>query len=256
MRFTALAAMAALCPPVVLASAAGAQTLELGQPTGSPLVEASCPSSDTPAQCKIVLTRSTALETLRAGIVNPMKVTKPGVVVAFTVGLSGLSSNQKTLKSEIHSLDISYGGTTQAALAVLKPAGAPRLNKWQVVAESPIFHLQPYLGTVTQFPLANSLGAAGTPPTAAPLPVAKGDEVALTVPTWAPVLTIGLASSNRYAYRQSRRENCANTPATEQAQSTVGAQTIYRCDYVGTEIQYAATEITSPAPPRATTKKR
>lgn len=233
---------AALWPAI-----ASAQTVELGA-TRSPLVAPSCPSNIAPSKCTIVLTRSTGLETIRDGVDYPTRAGQPGAIVAFTVGLSRLSSNTATARADIHYLDSTYGGNTEAAVAVLKPVGAPRLFKWQLVAESPLFHLQPYLGTVTQFPLANSIGSPGTPAMAAPLPIAKGDVVALTIPTWAPVLSFGLSAKD-FAYRQSRRANCANPAAAEQAQLTLNSTVQYRCDYTGTRIEYSATEITSPTPP-------
>jgi hypothetical protein len=93
--------------------------------------------------------------------------------------------------------------------------------------------VQPYLGQVVQFPLAQSL------------PVQPGDAVALTTPTWAPVLSIQL-SNKRFAYRQSRRANCNNPPSTTQAQLSLGLTTRYLCDYPGTRVEYSATEVTNP----------
>jgi hypothetical protein len=257
MRLSAVAAAIALCALAAVVPNAAAETIELGQ-TKSPVVSPTCPSNLPPAQCTIILTRSTALQTMRDGVVMPTRVRQPGVIVAFTVGLSALSSDYATAQADIHALDVRYGGTTRAAITVLKPVGRPRLNRWQVVAESPLFHLEPYLGTVVQFPLADSLGAPGTPAMAAPLPVAKGDVVALTVPTWAPVLSFGL-STTQFAYRQSRRANCPHPAAAQQAQVTLGQEAIYRCEYAGTAVQYTATEITTPVavqPPSAPTRTR
>jgi hypothetical protein len=242
----AAAAAVTLAAALVPASAS-AQTVELGA-TRTPLVAPTCPSTISPSKCTIVLTRSTALETISDGIDYPTTASHPGVIVAFTVGLSRLSGNNATAKSDIHYLDSTYGGNTEAAVAVLKPVGPRGQFRWQLVAESPLFHLQPYLGTVVQFPLANSIGAPGTPAMAAPLPIAKGDVVALTVPTWAPVLSFDLASKS-FAYRQSRRANCANPAAAEQAQLTLKSIVQYRCDYPGTRVEYSATEVTSPTPP-------
>jgi hypothetical protein len=249
MRISAVAATMAACALAALAPSAAAETIELGQ-TKSPIVAPTCAANLPPAQCTIILTRSTALQTMRDGVVAPTRVHQPGVIVAFTVGLSALSSDPATAKADIHELDVRYGGTTRAAITVLKPVGRPKLNQWQVVAESPLFHLEPYLGTVVQFPLADSLGAPGTPPMAAPLPVAKGDVIALTVPTWAPVLSFGLSTS-QFGYRQSRRANCPHPAAAQQAQVTLGQEAMYRCEYAGTSVEYTATEITTPTPATA-----
>jgi hypothetical protein len=215
---------------------ASAKVIELGA-TASPLVTPTCPPGIKPANCTIVLTQMTALETIRDGVTYPTKVTRAGRIVAFTLGLSRLSTNSATAKGDIHFLDTTYGGTTQAAITVLKPVGNASQRRWTVVAESPIVHLQPYLGQVVQFPLTTSL------------PVTRGDTVALTTPTWAPVLSFDLPVK-KFAYRQSRTANCTHTASTEQAQTMLGASARYLCNYAGTRVEYTATEVTTPVPPK------
>lgn len=247
MKRSLLATAASVGVAAALAPAASAQVIELGA-TKSPLIAPVCPATVSAVNCTIVLTQMTGLETIRDGIAYPTTVKKAGVIVAFTLGLSRLDPSAAKAKSDISFLDHTYGGTTQAAITVLKPIGKKNRRRWQVTAESPFYHLQPYLGTVAQFPLASGLGALGVPPMAAPLPVAKGDVIALTVPTWAPVLTLGL-NTRQFAYRQSRRANCTHPASTEQAQLTIGATTSYMCDYTGTRVEYSATEVTTPVPP-------
>lgn len=213
-------------------ASASAAVVELGA-TASPLVAPSCPKTVSPANCTIILTQMTALATVRDGIAYPTTVKKAGQIVAFTVGLSGLSTNRTTAKSDIHYLNHAYGGTAQAAITVLRLSGPSRLRRWKVVAESPIYHLQPYLGQIVQIPLGTSL------------PVLPGDTVGLTVPTWAPVLSINLPST-KFAYRQSRTTNCTKPPSTNLAQTKVGLTAQYACDYPGTRVEYSATEITNP----------
>jgi hypothetical protein len=226
-------AFLASCAAVLLASAvAAAQDLELGT-TSSRLIAPACPKGVSASNCKIILTRATALETLRDGVAYPTTVKTAGRIVAFTVGLSRLSSSAATAKQDIHYLDTTYGGTTRVAIAVLKPVGPKSQRRWQVVAESPLVHVQPWLGQVVRFPLAKSLA------------VAPGDTVALTTPTWAPVLSIDL-SSKKFAYRQSRTTDCGPPPTSDMAQS-VGQSTQYLCDYPGTRVEYSATEVTAAA---------
>ena len=112
------------------------------------------------ANCTIILTRSTALETLRDGVAYPHTVKQAGRIVAFTVGLSRLSSNRTTAHNDIHLLDI--GLRRHDAHRDHRPAPGRRgaLRHWKVVAESPAFHVQPYLGQVVQFPLTTSLPVA------------------------------------------------------------------------------------------------
>jgi hypothetical protein len=218
------------------AALAAAQDVELGA-TSSALVAPSCPKRVTPVNCTIILTRATALETVRDGVAYPTTVKTAGRIVAFTVGLSRLSSSAATTKQDIHYLDSTYGGTTRVAVAVLKPVGPKSQRRWQVVAESPEVHVQPWLGHVVRFPLATSLS------------VAPGEAVALTTSTWAPVLSIDLSTKN-FAYRQSRTTQCGPPPLSNFAQS-VGQSAQYLCNYPGTRVEYSATEVTAIAPASA-----
>jgi hypothetical protein len=226
MRRFFLAFIAMFAGLVLVPAMAAAQELELGT-TASKLVAPSCPKNVAPANCTIILTRTTALETLRDGVAYPSTVKTAGRIVAFTVGLSRLSSSASTTKQDIHYLDSTYGGTTRVAVTVLKPVGPKNKRRWQVVAESPPVHVQPWLGKVVRFPLAKSL------------PVTPGETVALTTPTWAPVLSINL-SSKRFAYRQSRTSGCF--PPTGNATQSVGQTTQYLCNYTGTRVEYSATD--------------
>lgn len=224
---------AAAVGAVAFPAAAYAAYTELGA-THSPIVAPVCPPNLPAAQCTIILTRVTALETLRDGVAYPTRVTQAGRITSFTVGLSQLSTNKATRKSFIHYLDTTYGGTPRVAITVLRPGGGTKTDfRWEAVGESAIYHVEPYLGSVVQIPLDTTLD------------VRPGDVVALTTPTWAPVLTIDI-SSKKYAYRQSRSSNCSGPPATSQAQLTSSQLADYKCDYPGTRLEYSATEVYYP----------
>jgi hypothetical protein len=202
--------------------------------TSTPVKAPVCPTGVAPQNCTIVMTRATALETItnRAGF--PTSVKQAGVIVAFQVGVAQLSTNPTTNKSFITTLNSKYGGPTEAQLTVLKPG---RSSRWTVVAQSPAFNLQPYLGYVVQFPLKT------------PIPVTQGEALALSVPTWAPILSYNLSPSF-YAYRQSREFNCTTPGAQQNAQLTIGASTKYLCNYPGTRAEYAGVELTTPPVPK------
>ncbi len=191
-----------------------------------------CPNGISASNYAILLTTVTSLETLADGSAYPTTVKQAGRIVAFTVGLSSLDTNTRARKSEIHQADVGHGGTAQVELTVLRRVGAAKLRKWKVVAASPSFHVQPYLGMVVQLPLETTLA------------VQRGDVVALTTPTWAPILSIGHPTKT-FAYRQSRSANCGVAPAFNQAQLTINATTGYGCDYPGTRVEYSATEVTT-----------
>jgi hypothetical protein len=220
-----------------LASApASAKIVELGA-TSTPLAKPACPPNTPPANCFIVLTRTTALQTVSDSVLNPTTVKKAGWIVSFTVGLSQLTTNAKSEKSFLHQLDVAYGGTPQVAITVLKPG--PK-HKFTVAAETPLFHVLPYLGQLLQMPLS-------LPPNFAqftPLAVKPGELIGLTVPTWAPVLSYNLTPS-KFVYRQSRMANCTHTPGGQTAQLAAGNNTRYLCTFSGTRVEYSATEITN-----------
>jgi hypothetical protein len=220
---------------------ASAQIVQVGQ-TSTPIIAPSCPKGVAPAQCYIILTRTTAVQTISDGIGFPTTIKQNGWLVSFTVGLSKLSSSAQTEVSYLHVLDEAYGGTPQLALTVLKPE--PK-DTYSVVAQSATFHLIPFLGQVLQEPF--SLPPDFTQFTA--LPVKAGDVIGLTIPTWAPVLSYNLSSS-KFAYRQSRKANCKNAAATETAQQSVGASTQYLCRYTGTRVEYSVTEVTNTPYPK------
>jgi hypothetical protein len=232
MKRSLLATAGALALCGLLPAVAAATISELGA-TSTRLVAPACPKGVAPSQCTIILTRATALETIRDDVAYPSMVKQAGRIVAFTVGLSALSTNVTTAQNDVKFLDKTYGGDAQVELTVLKRVGKKTAWTWQVVATGPLVDVQPYLGQVAQFPLTTTI------------PVVRGETIALTTPTWAPVLSIDLSTHN-FAYRQSRTTNCNNPPSSSQAQVTVGANARYVCDYPGTRVEYSATEVTTP----------
>ena len=224
-----------------LPAAASATIVELGQ-TKTPVAAPTCPSGVSPANCFIILTRTTAVQSISDAVVNPTRVKSAGWIVAFTVGLSQLSTVAKTEISFLHELDTAYGGTPQLELTVLKPG---LNNQYTVEAQSGTYHLIPFLGSILQEPLA--LPPSFTALTA--LPVTPGDVIGLTVPTWAPVLSYNL-DATQFAYRQSRSTSCKSAAATQTAQLTVGETQSYLCSYTGTRVEYSATEVVNAPYPK------
>ena len=240
-RFSLVTAGSLAAAALGLPASATARIIELGQTT-TPIAAPICPKGTSPSACFIILTRTTALQTASDGVSNPTTVKNDGWIVAFTVGLSQLSTNKTTEHNYLRTLDQAYGGTPQLALTVLKPG--PK-NQYTVAAQTPVYHVTPFLGLTLQEPLA-------LPPTFATftaLPVKKGDVIGLTVPTWAPVLTYNL-DSTKFVYRQSRMANCKNAAGAQTAQLTVGQSTRYTCQYAGTRVEYSATEITNTLYPK------
>ena len=206
---------------LVGAGSASAKLTEIGNPTaqGKP----SCPGN--PCQ---VFSRTTAFQVQGGRVRNPYLVPRRGAIVAFTVALSKPSSRQTTY------FNTNLGGPATARLTVLRPF-ARRGNNFRFVvrSQSELVNLQPYFGQTAQFALSKSIGAF------------KNDLVALTVPTWAPVLALGLDTGT--TWRSSRPKPCTDNEAFQQfAQQRVNALAQYPCEYKTARMTYSATLISTP----------
>jgi hypothetical protein len=248
MKRLTLALAAALFAAGVVPGLAFAQELQVGNTTTA-LAAPTCPQeatvTETETDCAIVLTKTTAYETLSDGVSDPTLVTAPGVIDSFSLGVSGLVIQGASLAKELSTLDTNWGGPPSVELTVLRPVASKGGARWAVAAQSPVMPLRPYLGGVVEFPLI------------APIPVVKGEMLAITVPTWAPVLTFGL-STTQFSYTQShtqiltgtgtaQKSSCETTASTTLAQLTLGEQAQYTCAFQGTRVEYTALEVTAPS---------
>lgn len=227
--FALLAAVATLALP----AAAQAKIIEIGQLPDVPLPAPSCPANP----C-LAMTRTTGYQAKVATHRGLMAVPQDGRIVAFTLVLGKTGDKQNQFFQQ------RFGGEPSAAITVLRP----RKHLFsKVVAESPVVKLTSFLGETVQFPLEQTLAAR------------KGDVIALTVPTWAPVLAVGLPKDT--SWRSSRSKNCNDvaTQSLQTAQTTIGQTTQYRCLYATARLTYTATLITTPTPatpPKKTTPKK
>ena len=89
-----------------------------------------------------------------------------------------------------------------------------------------------------QFPLAKSI------------PVKKGWIVALTVPTWAPALAVGLGADT--SWRASRGKGTCEDTSTNTVQTQPNQLAQYYCLYKTARLAYSATLVTAPTPAAAT----
>ena len=197
----------------------------------------------TETDCAIVLTKTTAYETLSDGTADPTLITAPGVIDSFSLGISGLVIQGASLRKELSTLNTNWGGPPSAQLTVLRPIASNGGARWAVAAQSPVMPLLPYLGGVVEFPLIT------------PLPVVKGEVLAITVPTWAPILTFGL-STTQFSYTQShtqiltgtgtaKKSSCETAATATLAQLALGDQALYTCGFQGTRVEYTALEVTA-----------
>jgi hypothetical protein len=216
----ALTALAAAALAAVTAAPAPARIIEIGQ-TAQP-TRPSCPAN--PCQAVSHTTGYQAKVGIQRGL---MEAPADGKIVAWSITLGKPGARQ------IRYFDENYGGASRAGISVLKP-GTRLFGR--VTGQSALQNLQPWFGQTVQFPLGRALN------------VRKGYRVALTVPSWAPALALGMG--NDTSWRASRaRENCQE-PGVQSAQLDLKDLAQYRCLYRTARLTYTATLITTPKPPK------
>jgi len=205
---------------LVVPAAAYAVLATLTNPA-DPSAVASCPGSTT-TPCTVV-SRTTAEQVQVGSTSAPFKVRTAGSIVGWEVTLSSPTAAQ------IHYFDTHEGGTSQAALAVIRQV---RGLDYRLQHVSPLVSLQPYFGQTATFPLASSIR------------VTPGDVIALTVPTWVPALE--LQAGHKTAWRASRGAKGCSDVTTQTAQTTIGSIVEYDCIYRTALIDFGAIEISTP----------
>jgi hypothetical protein len=149
-----------------------------------------------------------------------------GRIVAWSITLGAPRKKQLAFFEE------NLGGPAQAGITVLRPGTR---HYGRVVAQSPLINLTPFFGRTVQFPLDRAL------------PVLKGQMVALTVPTWAPALSLGLGRDS--GWRASRAIDACDDTQTQSAQLRIAGLAQYKCYYRTARLTYSATLITTPVVP-------
>ncbi len=186
----------------------------------TPVTVPSCPGSP----C-LAVSHTTGFQVKIGTIRNPMGIPRNGTIVAWTITLS------KPNATQVKYFNANEGGVAEAAIAVLRPQPKPNLT-YKLIAQSPLIKLQPYFGETAQFPLETTI------------PVKKGDEIALTVPTWAPALALGFG--NDTSWRASRSKKQCTTTGTQTAQTQIAGTVQYYCLYQTARLTYSATLISTP----------
>ena len=210
------AAVAALVP----AASAPARIIEIGR-----TAEQNAPSC--PANPCQAVSRTTGYQAKVGTQRGLMKAPADGKVVAWSITLGTPGPRQ------IRFFNKNYGGASQAGISVLK-TGTKLFGR--VTGRSSLQNLQPYFGTTVQFPLGRALN------------VRKGYLVALTVPSWAPALALGMGTDT--SWRASRARNGCQEPGIQSAQLDLADLAQYRCLYRTARLTYTATMITTPKPPK------
>jgi hypothetical protein len=219
--------MRVIQPRATIAVLAGATLLALPASAGAEIVEIGVAQPASPPSCParpcLAVSRTTGYQAKVGATRGLMTIPKAGRIVAWTIALGNPGAEQTQFFNQ------RLGGEAEAQITILNPR---RKLRSRVVAQGEPAKLQPYFGTNAQFALKTSIR------------VHKGWVVALTVPTWAPALAVGLGADT--SWRASRgRGDCDDTSAqTAQLRANQLAQ--YFCLYRTARLTYSATLVTDP----------
>lgn len=228
------ASAAALACALVLPALAAATLLEVGQKARTTAPTApSCPGNP----C-LAVSRTTGFQVSVGSLTGPEMIARPGRIVAWTITLSKPSTTQIKYFNEHE------GGAASAGIAILRPKPAPKTRSkkktttttpaYMLVAQSPVVPLETYFGETAQFALEKTIE------------VKKGDIVALTVPTWAPALTLGFPKTTGWrASRPATKKGCEET-SVQTTQTQIGSTDPYACQYHEARLTYSTTLISTP----------
>lgn len=210
---------------------------EVGRlPGGTPTP--ACPGSG----CRVV-TRTSGYNRTVGSLLNPDTAKETGRIVAFTLRIGHPTRSQRGYFSR------NFGPGAQVRISILRAVTHKPSLTWRAVHVSEVFHIEPYLGKTAQFALDRSL------------PIKQGDQVAITVPTWAPILATNRPSS--HSWRASRNAGqCGTTPnpkndpnisdrnfadlRRDTAHQERGSDKRYRCVYGTALLTYSASEVITP----------
>ena len=209
----------------------------LGKTTTTP--PASCPGKEVngnPVTSCRVEGHVTGYQVNAGGISNPFEVPFDGKIVAWSITLSKPSSTDTdTTTNEVGFFNEFLGKPSQARIGILRPVEGSKPPKFTLVRQSPLETLNPYFGSTPIFALEH------------PLTVLRGQIVALTVPTWAPMFAFPLSAEN--TWRGSRQQDhCKSATDIKEGhpQQCVGKTKTYGCFYAEARLLYTATVVKKP----------
>jgi hypothetical protein len=231
----AFVALVAIAAPG--ADSAPLRVIVLGQTAETP--PASCPG-------KIVNTveitpcrvegHVTGFQAIAGGIPKPYEAPFEGKIVSWSITLAKPSKAESdTTTDEVGFFNDFLGEPSMARIGVLRPVEDSDPPKYTLVRQSPLKILTPYFGTTPIFALDH------------PLTVLKGQVVALTIPTWAPMFAFNVSADN--TWRGSRLpEHCASKDDIQggHPQQGVGKVKTYGCYYSNARLLYTATFVKKP----------
>ncbi|HWT22437.1 MAG TPA: hypothetical protein VN213_02920 [Solirubrobacteraceae bacterium] len=212
-------------------SAAFAACLVVAPPAGAAIIEVGDTATDNAPSCPAspcqAVSRTTGFQVRVGEERDAFVIPQDGRIVAWTISLGTPDDQQREFFEE------NLGGPARAGITVLR---TDERNFGRVVGRSGVRRLTPFFGTTAQFAIAETI------------PVKAGYRIALTVPTWAPALALGLGADS--AWRAVRPDNDCTDTEGQAAQLTVGLLGRYRCVYRTARLTFSATLVTRPVRPQ------
>jgi hypothetical protein len=210
---------------LALPSSASARLVELGG-TGD-AATLNCPG--TAEDLCVAAVRMTGYQgRVSNGPKNPFYIRRDGHLVAFTVQLS------KPTTEETAFFNDNFGSPSTARISVLR-RGTTRKTRLQhrLINQSDRFALNSYFGSKPTFVFDR------------PIPVKKGNWIALTVPTWAPLLAKDQARGNWW--RSSRPSDSCDPPKSlrQFALEDLREVATFGCTYHAARLVYSVTYVPS-----------
>jgi hypothetical protein len=219
------------------ADSAPLQVVVLGQTAETP--PASCPGKVvnnveiTPCR---VEGHVTGFQAIAGGVPRPFEAPFEGKVVAWSITLAKPSTEESpTTSNEVAFFNEFLGTPSEGRIGILRPVEGSKPPKYTLVRQSPLEVLNPYFGSTPVFALEH------------PLTVLKGQIVALTIPTWAPMFAFNVEADN--TWRGSRLpEHCSSKEDIQggNPQQGVGKTKSYGCYYSNARLLYTATLVKKP----------
>jgi hypothetical protein len=214
-----------LAAAMAVPSSASARIVELGGTADAAALN--CPGT-TDAPCVAAVRMTGYQGRSSGGPKNPFYIRRDGVLVAFTVQLA------KPTAEEINFFEDNFGTPSTARISVLR-RGSTRKKRLdhRLINQSERFGLDSYFGSTPTFAFDR------------PIPVKKGNWIALTVPTWAPLLSTNLARSNWW--RSSRPKGSCEPPKSLEQFALEDLREVakFGCTYHGARLLYSVTYIPS-----------
>ncbi len=178
----------------------------------------------------------TGFQAIAGGVTRPYEAPFDGKIVAWSITLARPShKTTKTTTNEIGFFNEFLGSPAEARIGVLRPVSGSNPPRYTLVRQGPLEILNPYFGQTVIFALDR------------PLVVLRGQTVALTIPTWAPMFAFNVSGEN--TWRGSRKPGHCSSKTDIQgghSQQGVGSTRPYGCYYSDARFLSTATLVKGP----------